>query len=131
MGSLRAQVESLQAQVRSAQEAAGAAKSEVLPPRTALAGFQPCCRPPSGCKQGSFGRLMCGVVQLCGVARLQAAEVAAARDKLLVTMRKMKAGAERNIKERQAALEAAEGRAAQLAAEGAALRTRLQVCQCR
>lgn len=51
----------------------------------------------------------------------------AARDKLLVTMRKMKAGAERSIKERQAAAEAAEARAAELAAEGAALKSRIQV----
>jgi hypothetical protein len=53
--------------------------------------------------------------------------VVAARDKLLVTMRKMKAGAERSIRERQAAAEAAEARAAQLAAEGAALKSRIQV----
>ena len=53
--------------------------------------------------------------------------MAAARDKLLVTMRKMKAGAERSIKERQAAAEAAEARAAELAAEGAALKSRIQV----
>lgn len=51
-----------------------------------------------------------------------------AREKTLGAMRKLKADAQRTINERKAAAQAAEARAAELAAEGAALRARIQVC---